>query len=351
MGLSRLPTRIEGIAHEANSRYTVTLVKEFRRYDCLVYFASYDPNQNPVVRVNYQYENHIPRKVAFSETFWLVYRWSKGRYVMFVSPMGILDFRDVEVGTVSSVAMRDVEAWSQYAIYYSVTWSDNVYVYIKARDRYHISQWYRSKNIGPTNCANKIQATQNIVVVSCVNSEHGKLSIFRESDMTLYKEISSYFEAEPISLRNEIFSSGNYHQVYVNFLEPNSLCKGELSVIEIFTNLENDYFRTNLTTVSFQSGYSIMSNYSKYIYLDKSNANCISTSSGISGCQQHKLYIGGIQEFSDRRHAIDVVPICTNPVDNQTSDSCYSPSDRQFTSFESDLAVYDDPEYCTNVTQ
>ena len=51
----------------------------------------------------------------------------------------------------SSIAMRDVQSWSQYALYYPIRRGSEVVVHIKARDRDHRLQWYRNHNIGTAN--------------------------------------------------------------------------------------------------------------------------------------------------------------------------------------------------------
>ena len=168
--------------------------------------------------------------------------------------------------------------------------------------------------------------------------------------MTLYKEIQgnyayesrNFYEATVLQIL--IISSNYYHQVYFNSLNSTSSEKIKTYVAEIFLNQDNTDFQTNVTTVLFQPEDSDIRDYGRYFYVEQSSTSCNSSNSGSSGCKQNNMYFGGIKTSPCRRHIIDVVPICAQQVDNQSSDTCYSPGEIQSSS--DSLQEADDPCYC-----
>ena len=189
------------------------------------------------------------------------------------------------------------------------------------------------------------------------------LSIFRESDMTLYKEIQGSYDYEVKNIRFfhigfgiylgsfketvlqiSIMSSNYYHQVYFNSRNPTSSDKITTHVAEIFLNQDNTVSQTNVTTVLFQPEDSDIRDYGRYFFVEQSSTSCNSSSSGSSECKKNNMYFGGMKTSPCRRHIIDVVPICAQQVDNQLSDTCYSPGEIQ-SSLDSQQEA-DDPCYC-----
>ena len=177
-----------------------------------------------------------------------------------------------------------------------------------------------------------IEVNENIVAISCTTSTYGILSIYRESDMMLYKEIEGDTNYAWIASQIAIISSDYYHQVYYNSFNWTSSENGQISVTEVFLNPNNTDLYTNFTTVTFQPSGSEYIGYGKHFYIDQSNISC-STSSRLTGCKQYKMYIGNVNQDYNNRQTFDALQICMyGQVYNSSSDTCYSPGYNQFSS-------------------
>ena len=327
--------------HKATSDYIITAYLDYSSNDVLkVNFVSYNTSYNTTINqeqlsLSLSSSSYTPIGLAFSKSFsmYATQNNSASRHNIWIGTVGITSLRGQSTREIYGVAIRDYS--SSYAkIYYSYNCYGSVCLNAEVVDVNYTIQSEANYSIGNlnTNCANLIEVNENIVAISCTTSTYGILSIYKESDMTLYKEIVGESSYAGIASQIAIISSGFYHQVYYNSFNSTNLDNGQISVTEIFVNPNNTDVQTNFTTVSFHSGGSEYTGYGRYFYIDQSNTSC-SSSSGASGCEQYKMYIGNMNQNYNSQEQIETLQICTyEQVYSSSSGTCSSPGYNLFSS-------------------
>ena len=147
-------------------------------------------------------------------------------FSMFLTTNGLSSLYDIWIGNTGpssvydqarslphAIAIRDYS--SQLAkIYYSVNCSESICINTEVVEVNYTVRSATNYTIGSRNCANLIEVNDKIVAISCTTSTYGILSIYRESDMALYKEIEGNNSFAGIASQIAIISSDYYHQVY-----------------------------------------------------------------------------------------------------------------------------------------
>ena len=273
--------------------------------------------------------------MAFSESFsmYATKNFSASQCDIRIGTLGRTNLTRKSRNQIYGLTMRDYNS-SSAKIYYSVNCSGSVCLNTEVVTSTYDVLASRNYSIGHIdwNCANQIEVNENIVVLSCTTSTYGIISIYRESDMYLYKNLFRHEGFAGVPSQIGIISSQYTHQIYYNSFNSTSLEDGKISVIEFVMNPNNTDLRNNFTTVSFQAGGSDDTGYGSHFYIDQSNTSC-STSSGDTGCEQYKMYIGNMNPDTNNRQAFDALQICMyGQVYNASSDTCYSAGDNLFSS-------------------
>ena len=266
--------------------------------------------------------------------------YTRYQYDLWIGNVGPSYLHGRERNWILGAAIRDYNS-SLAKIYYTKYCYSTVCVNTEVVDTNYTVYEAKNYTIRGGNCANLIEVKENIVAISCTTSTYGAVSIYGESNMTLYAEIVGHNSYAGIASQIAIISSDYYHQVYYNSFNSTSLDNGQISVTEIFVNPNNTDIYTNFTTVSFQSGGSEYTGYGRYFYIDQSNTSC-SSSSGASGCEQYKMYIGNMNQNYNSQEQIETLQICTyEQVYSSSSNTCSSPGYNQFSSDAQQESAHD----------
>ena len=208
--------------HKANSEYVITVYSNSSTNQMKTNIAAFNASSNTSMyqgeltlrlgRTSYQ-----PIGFAFSESFsmFLTTNGSSSLYDIWIGTTGPTSLYGRSRSQPSAIAIRDYS--SELAkIYYSVSCGGDICLNTEVVDVNYTISSSENYTIGSRNCANLIEVNDKIVAISCTTSTYGILSIYRESDMALYKEIEGNNSFAGIASQIALISSGYYHQVYFN---------------------------------------------------------------------------------------------------------------------------------------
>ena len=244
---------------------------------------------------------YVPSNFAFSESFQVVVTRnnsaSASEFDIWIGPTG-----PTRIYSKTTIEPNEIAIWDHNTtharIFYSRNKTDGGYELVtEIIDTLYNVHENITYDLGNDNCGDIIEANDQIIVVACSTAEnnHGMLSVYRESDMTLYTEIRGNSSFAGICNDVVLISSQYYHQVYFNSFNSSELEYGQLSRVEILIDRNEPDRNQTFLECEF---YADNSNYQRYAkHFDKDS--------------QNKLYISNLKDDGDAGNSIDLMQVCT----------------------------------------
>ena len=303
--------------HEASTQHVITVYSELEGNHKL--HRSQVSLDGEIIDHDQLYLNlaygtqYIPSNFANSESFKVLVtrNVSASVFDIWTGPIGPSRVYSSTTIEPNEIAIRDHNT-THSRIFYSRNKTDGGYELVtEIIDTLYNVHENITYDLGNDNCGDIIEANDQIIVVACSTAEnnHGMLSVYRESDMTLYTEIRGNSSFAGICNDVVLISSQYYHQVYFNSFNSSELEYGQLSRVEILIDRNEPNKNQTLLECEF---YADNSNYQRYAkHFDKDS--------------QNKLYISNLKDDGDTGNSIDLMQVCTyEQYFDNSSNSCIS---------------------------
>ena len=329
--------------HEASSKYVITVYSNITDYKLHYSQASYEYeivwHDQLYLTDDYNITVYFPYGFAFSESYQILLTRNESAsiYDIWIGPTGPTYVYSTTTTRPNEIAVRDFNR-THAKVFYSRNKTDgNGYELITdiANTTYdiHTTATY---DLGPDNCGNHIQSNGTILVIACNTTDgHGMLSVYRESDMTLYTEIRGNSSFTGILNDVAIISTDYHHQIFFNSFNTTSKRYGQISRVEILVDRQDPNKNKTFLEVQFYEDNIDYFQYAKYFDKDPEN----------------RLFISNLKDDRDQGNSIDLIQICTyEEYFNASSNTCHRVNPGEITfgvqqTIPNNCSTYNDTDY------